>query len=301
MSQHNYSQLPVFGQGVARIAVCFYGCYRTGDYCLPAYRALFDRLGIPVDYFCTVKDLDEYRTSHTVQGVTAQHTSQHITQRIHDLLDPVAVRVIDQQWESENYYRNHATACGMGEAIMLKQQHEATTGTDYDLVFVTRYDVLPQVNTKLKTILSRLNRLNWQNLHRIENTVGDTSGQFIITRRDIHNMDHTPLTPFAHDYFYYGTNHAVNMIGVEILYRGAQHPDAWATFYRLANFHALLDVTCRRLNIPVITDPDYAVEATIVRPFSDLNLPSHKLTSWQYHRNVFLGDGKFKRPTDGTK
>jgi len=300
MSQMDYSQLPVFSQGIARIAVCFYGCYRTGDYCLPAYRALFDRLGVPVDYFCTVKDVDEYRTSHTVQGITAQHSVAQIQHQIHQLLNPVDVRVITAEYEAKNYYHNHATAVGMGEAIMLKQQHEASTGTDYDLVFVARYDVLPQVNTKLLNILERFRRLNWLNLHRIENTVGDTSGQFVITRRDIHNIDHTPLTPFAHDYFYYGTNNAVNQIGVEILSRAAQHPDAWATFYRVANFHAMLDISCRRLNIPMITDPDYAVEATIVRPFSDLSLPVTKLASWQYHQKVFLSDGKFKRPTDGT-
>ena len=300
MNIQDFVKLKVFAQGIRRVAVCFYGCYRTGDYCLPAYRKLFDQLDVPVDYFCSVKDIDEYRTSNVVQGITQQHNINHVQARIHELLNPVDVNVIDAEWEAKNYYENSATGAGMGDAIMLKQQHEAATGTEYDLVFVTRYDVLPKVNRKLQNIITRLRQLDWETIHELENTIGDTSGQFIFTRRDIHNMDHTPLTPFAHDFFYYGTNHAVNMIGVEILYRGAHHPNTWATFYRLANFHALLDVTCRRLNIPIINEPDYTVEATIVRPFSDLQLPVEQLSSWRHHQLIFETDGKFKPPTDGT-
>ena len=55
----------VFNKKVNKIAVCFYGQYRTGTYCLPIIEKFLSQIDADVDVFCSLKNYTTYATRHS--------------------------------------------------------------------------------------------------------------------------------------------------------------------------------------------------------------------------------------------
>tara|TARA_R110000782_G_scaffold88266_1_gene170448 strand:- start:2517 stop:3542 length:1026 start_codon:yes stop_codon:yes gene_type:complete len=146
----------VFNKKVNKIAVCFYGQYRTGTYCLPIIEKFLSQIDADVDVFCSLKNYTTYATRHSYtknNGIDGHPSNwndielvdiNYQTDQIEKYLKPKIFKLCTAD-DEEIIYRcpvDPTAMSGWADSIMLKQQYEADNDIQYDLVFMMRYDVL---------------------------------------------------------------------------------------------------------------------------------------------------------------
>jgi hypothetical protein len=136
---------------IKNIAVCLYGRFGTGEYCAPSILKFFkNTLGVNVDFFCATKDYDNYYTTN-YKTIHAGGTDIERLD-ISDLTNKLSVYnpkdiAISTLEEDERRRGAHPSSNGhmfsqMSNSIMLKSKYEVNNDMQYDVVFVTRYDIL---------------------------------------------------------------------------------------------------------------------------------------------------------------
>ena len=136
---------------ISNIAVCMFGSYRTGNYCIPNIADFFKNdKGVNVDYFCAFKDYDSFYTSDPVTDDEYKFKKLDTDDIILNLkkhfnLKDFKISTIEQdtarrgsEWPFSSSYL-FSSYC---DSIMLKSKYEAENDFIYDLVFLLRYDVL---------------------------------------------------------------------------------------------------------------------------------------------------------------
>jgi len=133
---------------IKNIAVCLYGRFGTGEYCSPSLLEFFKTThNVNVDFFCATKDYDNYYTAHY------ESTPDDIKRLdINDLTTKLSVynptdTIISTFEEDERRRGHHPLSNGhmssqISDSIMLKSKYEVNNDMQYDIVFVTRYDIL---------------------------------------------------------------------------------------------------------------------------------------------------------------
>lgn len=286
----------VYPRGIKRIAVCLYGTYRTGDWVLPYLKEALSSDLCEVDFFCSVKDFDYYKVSNALNTNPKVHyDSTELNRKLTDILQPKRINVITEDIEANYVLGNNGTAFGMSDAILQKQIYEAENNISYDIVFVTRYDALPapEGNRSLvDRIVRYFNKMEYKRHGHPGGLIGDTTGRWIVTRQDLHNLHHQPWGCVLHDYFFYGSNQAVNALGIELVKYNYRASGKGQTHYRTTNIHEIMYTVLQQLNIPVLEDIRLFVRSTIIRPFADLTADPTKADEWEILNRSF-GEDKF--------
>jgi len=269
MNSDNLNNVLMYPRGVKRIAVCLYGCYRTGDYVLPWLKKSLTHPDVHVDYFCSARNYDEYRTVKRQKPEKIRRSDEQLIEKL-SILNPTSVEIQDYEI-TEKYNGAAATEKSMADAIMLKQIHEATTGIEYDIVLLARYDTLAAPLGNLAKHLATMGSLlTYGPSQHKKDAICNARGAWIGTYRQRHGLVHSPWADSVHDYFVVGSSVAMDIIAMEFLKQIKPNKENWASGIGFRHIHMTLGTIIRQQDIQ--TMECMFVHSTIIRPFADLTL-----------------------------
>ena len=259
----------MYPRGVKRIAVCLYGCYRTGDYVLPWLKKSLTHPDVHVDYFCSARNYDEYRTLIRQKPEKIYRSDDELIEKL-SILNPTSVEIQDYEI-TEKYNGASATEKSMADAIMLKQIHEATTGIEYDIVLLARYDTLAAPLDNLAKHLATMGSLlTYGPSYHEKDLICNARGAWIGTHRQQHGLVHSPWADSVHDYFVVGSSVAMDIIAMEFLKQIKPNKENYKSGITLRHIHMTLGTIIRQQDIQ--TMECMFVRSTIIRPYADLTL-----------------------------
>ncbi len=156
-----------FAHKCQRIAICFYGQYRAGDYLADYFQQIADAAGCTVDFFCSSKRIATYEFSKSAEAqgknaaeyVDASDLESKLWRKWRAKSVNIIPDSVDATFKERDCPRN-GIFYSMSDSIRLKTEYENANHFVYDLVLLTRYDVL----------LSPGNMLNY--LRRWYNDIG---------------------------------------------------------------------------------------------------------------------------------
>ena len=165
-----------FPNGCKRIAVCFYGQYRTGDYLMPYFKEFYSSEIYPevqFDFFCSTKATRSYPNSPNEQLNNTHleeniHSAEELTHKLENcILNPVAVNVMSQEYDEETVGENGWSKLfhGMADSLRMKAIYEVENDFEYDLVFIARYDILIHPVNMITNIITWYNTCNANNFY----------------------------------------------------------------------------------------------------------------------------------------
>lgn len=261
---------------IDRIAICFYGQWRTGQVCVPYLKDMFDKIeGATVDYFCNVKNCQSFHAGPGLRdkGHTAFDNEEinNITTQIQNLLNPVSINVMHDDPNVDfnidtpqgDFNRHGAlSAAGIVDVLSMKQRHEAKTGDYYDLVILTRYDVLYKPMYYIRDLVNKIRNTDdihvWPNdpdsliapakNHPAEN--GDW-GHYTTFPRVINDLL-LVLTGAASDRILLET---IDYLDTTTSVYGNQHPPIYEGYVDLMTFHNFFEKVGGRIALPQIRSP----------------------------------------------
>lgn len=255
---------------IKRIAVCCYGQYRTGDYCLPIIKKFYEKTAIEVDFFCSLKAYTTYNNhrkwreknnitdnNHMVFADTDYQTSQ-----LKNHLHPRAIKIITIE-EEENNKPHNPIEQGWISSIILKQQYEAEQNIVYDLVFMQRYDTLPWPFNLAELLVKGLSKIPLSDMNSIHTTDSD-----FIFADTINNKIQWPDNGVSsyfnvlQDTLIVGSSRALDVISYEFLNNVPNKNDnknkkylGWQTINYAYNIHHSLPAAIKANNISIYRFP----------------------------------------------
>lgn len=251
-----------------RMAVCMYGCWRTGDRTLEYIKEFFNlqACGVQVDFFCSVKEYDQYfaygDNEMSEPRTLTTNERDHIHQKLTEILRPKAIRFLDDLGKEKTQIKLSSII----DSVFLKKKYEVENNIKYDIVFLYRYDIIIDHLEYLKSLMRQ-----WQ---RNEYTKIILEKDYILKPRDIifcdvlsavwqpeHDLhtcvgaEHTwaGITVYQ-DLLLFGTGNAVDRIIYEFLYIVRQNDsslrllDDLEGHYTLA--HAIRNAGITQLPLP---------------------------------------------------
>jgi len=198
-----------------KIAVCLYGQYRTGDYVLPFIAKQFEHENVDVDFFCSFKDFNTYERNKTYQENTSSANEKEFidveatSEYIKKILKPTIIRPMNPPRRDKQRYKVSNMLSGIVESLSLKQRHELKTNTQYDFVFLLRYDVLFN-DGAVKQMLDKLRGLNSEELFSLTRT----NNECLYTTYISYPQPHSELNLYTpiQDLFFAGSSLAFDLM-----------------------------------------------------------------------------------------
>lgn len=261
---------------INRIAICFYGQWRTGQVCVPYLKEMFDMIeGAQVDYFCNVKNCQSFHAGPGLRdkGHVAfeQEKIEGIVAQINDWLTPVDLHVmhddpnVDFNIDTpEGDFNRHGalSAAGIADVLSMKQRHEAKTGEYYDLVILTRYDVLYRPMYYVKELVNKIRDANdvevWPNepdslIALAKNHVAEHKawGHFTTFPRVINDL----LLVMTGSYSDRILFEMIDYLDTTTSVYGNQHPPIYEGYVDLMTFHNFFEKIGGRIALPQIRAP----------------------------------------------
>ena len=296
---------------IKNIAVCLYGRFGTGEYCAPSILEFFkNTLGVNVDFFCATKDYDNYYCTH-YNNRTRNEIDKIDTAYLTDMLavyNPKDTVIVNYETD----LGRRVDDCNTGpmfsqicESIMLKSNYEASNDMQYDVVFVTRYDILfdPNLSNYLDQYIMWHNKEFINKQYDIFRNTGD-SWMFTTPVELL-----TPKMKVAYqDMLLVGSSMTMDLIASNsLLLTNDQHynTNKKIHIYPESNNrggHESIGFIARQSNISVANYPRFntdgntygdwhgntfdGIRNTLVRDFGDM---THASTSIEaYHRNIWV-------------
>lgn len=209
----NVEQLNFYPAGINKVAVCLYGCYRTGDFTLPYIKKWFESDTVDVDFFCSIKEYEDFSNAN---GYDA---AEELIDEIHDklnILNPKRINTISKSDDENIYHKTQQRGVySVVDSIMQKQIYEMETGIEYDIVFVLRYDMLFGCGdiSLVDKVVEHANAIRFGSaipttmpvMYEANNRWIATWPYMFMTRRVLFNAT-------MHDCSFYGSNQAINAL-----------------------------------------------------------------------------------------
>lgn len=143
---------------IDRVALCFYGQWRTGSIVLPSYVSILSELqkDVELNVFFSVKPVDhaEHEIRETIFKTLGKF-SNSIT--INILVDPQSEHIADKN-------KSHKTLYGIIDPIIMKQHYEIRNNVYHDMVILVRPDVFMFDRYIFKNIVNLLRSTNDMNV-----------------------------------------------------------------------------------------------------------------------------------------
>lgn len=229
----NANHIKYYPDGIKRVAICFYGCYRSGDYTLPKLKQWFSSNTVDVDIFCSIKDYDDFSNAWNYES---DNTKTDISDKL-KFLNPKRISILTQEDDASIFHSTQQRGVySIVDSIMQKQIYEMETNTEYDLVFVLRYDMIfrfPEESI-LDRVIKQVESFTYGTGEPTTNTVFYDANNRWIATWTYQMMTRTMLwNPTLHDCSFYGSNAGINSLA----YYMSQHilpndadvsPASWA-------------------------------------------------------------------------
>lgn len=332
---------------IQNIAVCLYGRFGTGYYCAASILAFFKtHHNVNIDFFCSTKDYDSYHTSRNANNIEENEPFKInnikkldpavLTNTLIELYNPKGISIITHEQDVARRGTSWPYSFGhlfsqITESIMLKSCYEATNNMQYDLVFLTRYDVLLAPDTYLNTYISWYNEevTKFKELSVLkkgaklddmqELIFENKSNSWIYAHRlqDDPELNRVHLKSLYQDMFIFGGSQAMDLIAASALLITADqchdinekthiYPDmdvrdgheGFGYLYRSSNIAVKLipefDGDGKYMGIRQSRHNWGGVHYTLVREFGDMSLPATSKESMSRNHWVWCED----RPYD---
>lgn len=263
-----------------KVAVCLYGQYRTGDYVLPFIAKQFELENVDVDFFCSFKEFNTYERNKTYQENNQPGEKELIdvnatTEYIKKILKPKIIRPMNTPERNKQRYKVSNMLSGIVESLALKQRHELKTNTQYDFVFLLRYDVLFNDGV-IKKILDKLRGLNLEELFSLTRTNKECLYTTLISNPE--KFSRLPRYNAIQDLFFAGSSLAFDLLATayqRMLVLGKQE-HAILDYY--TDGHVIHNIACEECGV-ALTDINTVLDINIfwacVRSDFDLTLDVH--------------------------
>jgi hypothetical protein len=254
-----------------RVAVCLFGQYRTGDYCLPWIREQWSfadavyYVGVKTDN--TYANLKEYSASALDIKSVKDSVFTH--------LKPLVMHLSIQEQDpltGPGYWHYAPMFRSMQRILYSALRHSVASGIEYDWIVLQRTDVLigPGINTLKRAIPSRPHE---SDIWTINPSMGQIKGE--------------ARSGGVHDVFLLGSPQAMSLLvsGTFEATAGATVQD-WRKFFFtgpnvfLRKCADQANISLQRLN----------AEVAIVRPNADLEIPVFK--SFEHHEKFWRTNHK---------
>jgi hypothetical protein len=268
-----------------KIAVCFYGQVRTGDYCKSFISEFLKIDQTEIDIFCSTKNYDIFLRTN---GNTKHDVDESDIADLFNYYNPKLQNIISYDDESPFVTSTDVTKdtslffSSFVDSIMLKQQYEIMHNFVYDYVIMLRYDTIYEDINYLKKFFIMLDFYIQQNI---------TSSSFVFvnpfTYKGITTSD------WINDVIIVGTNEAINLICAQLInfYIDINQKFKYSTFLTpatgLDNGHIGLGYAIQQMCVNKYYFSDvmsYPLILTNVRQTADLTLDPLDASTFYVHQ-----------------
>jgi hypothetical protein len=192
-----------------KIAVCFYGQIRTGDYCKPFISEFLKIDHADIDIFCSAKNYDIFLR---IAGSLKTDVAESDIDKLFNYYNPKLQNIISADDESPFKTGTDITKdtglffSSFVDSIMLKRQYESIHNFVYDYVIMLRYDTIYEDINYLKKFFMMLD-------FYIQQHINSSSFVFVnpFTYKGITTSD------WINDLVIVGTNEAINLICSQLI------------------------------------------------------------------------------------
>tara|TARA_R110000737_G_scaffold324310_1_gene337195 strand:- start:585 stop:1571 length:987 start_codon:yes stop_codon:yes gene_type:complete len=315
---------------IKNIAVCLYGRFGTGEYCAPSILKFFKTThNVNVDFFCATKDYNNYY--HTKYNRSRHDITMIDTEYLTDMLavyNPKDMIIVNYETDLGRRCGNSNTGpmfSQLCESVMLKSNYEAINDMQYDVVFVTRYDIL--FHPKLSNYLDHY--ITWHNkefINKQYDIFGNFGDSWMFTPREDQNFHNSyAIKESWHDLFLFGSSMTMDLVASNSLlltndqqYNTNKKTHIYADT-NMRNGHEGLGYIFRKSNISVATYPFFDMDGnatrlgyenygewylnkdvphdqrgyTLVREFGDMITPSTSIEAYHNNRWTWKNDLPF--------
>jgi len=307
---------------IKNIAVCLYGRFGTGEFCAPNTLEFFKNTkGVNVDFFCASKDYDNYY--HTKYNRSRDDITKIDTEYLTDMLsmyNPKDTLIVEYEVDLRRGFESSGALLfnQICESIMLKSNYEVNNDMQYDVVFVTRYDVLFHPN--MSTYLDHY--IEWHNTEFINtkfDIFGNEGDSWMFTPRvDIRRKNTYAPKVAWNDIFFFGSSMTMDLVAANSLL--LTNDQQFATNKKTHIYpdrnnrggHEGLGLITRKSNIPVANYPcfdkhgnangtwtgtptryTHSIGYTLVREFGDMINPYNSIEAFENNMVSWTTDKPF--------
>lgn len=262
---------------ITRIAVCLYGCYRTGEYCLPYLLDFFKSPNVTFDFFGATKNINEYTVDAHMreQGIKEVPNPYISIKRI--LGNKLkGFKLVDEETEKNHNINRSYIFSQMYDSILLKSNFEMEHDFKYDLVWVCRWDVVYRNIEFIDALVQKLNSETYEEI--LNKGYGMLDRRcFVDTLGSVKGFN--PALPGFQDLFFCANSANIDILADEFL-NFTKYPDWKPTDIIHGNFldhdidgHEGLGVALynTKLHITQLTLPHHHSGYIIIRPYVDLS------------------------------
>lgn len=141
-----------------KIAVCMYGCWRTGDKCIDYIKDFFDcnNSEVQVDFFCSIKSVDQYLNVNKHKIYDHKLDDNEIETIISKLNNTVVPKSINILIDDENSSVLQKKLSGIIDSVFLKKKYEVENNIEYDITVAIRYDTIVIPSSYFKNFVTGL-------------------------------------------------------------------------------------------------------------------------------------------------
>jgi hypothetical protein len=262
---------------ISRVAVCLYGCYRTGDYCLPYHLDFFKSPNVTFDFFGVTKNVDEYTVDNHLRNQGIKKINNPYISVKNILGERLkGFKIVDEEKEKTHNINRSFIFSQIYESVLLKSDFELKYNFKYDLVWVVRWDI---VFRNLKFIDEFIQKLNSETLNeKLKQGYGVLDRRCFVDTLGISKW-FNPIVPGFQDLFLCANSANIDMLSDEFL-NFTKYPDWTSSDFTEGNFldhdidgHEGLTVALYNSNLHItpLTMEDNHPMYTIVRPYADLS------------------------------
>ena len=296
---------------ISNIAVCMFGSYRTGNYCIPNIADFFKNdKGVNIDYFCAFKDYDSFYTSNPVTDDEYKFKKLDtddiiINLKKHFNLKDFKITTFEQDTARRGSEWPFSTAylfSSYYDSIMMKSKYEAEKDFVYDLVFLMRYDLLIsrwQRDTFINNLIDVHNKFTYDERMK---KYGSMSDRIIFA----HHIKKTygELNMGFQDMVLCGTSLGVDVMASSCLWLAcdqnlANKKNHVHIYEQIADGHDGLSIIFNKNNIIIspylyenMRGMPHLVAPALVRSRRNLDLTLNPLSdaAFEYHMNAWIPD-----------
>ena len=311
---------------IKNIAVCLYGRFGTGEYCAPSILEFFETThDVNVDFFCATKDYDNYYNAlyeNTPDNMKRLDISDLTTKlSVYNPKDTI-IATMEEDKERRGFHpqSNAHLFSQIGDAIMLKSKYEVNNDIQYDVVFVTRYDILI---THSQTYLDQY--ISWHNKefdNKKQQIFGTISQSWMCASPMYNSIGHfTEVFKSSYqDMFFFGSSLAMDLVAANTLlltedqhYKTNKKTHIYPDINR-RDGHEGLGYIFRKSNISVANCPSFDTDGTLreqfngrtvdpisytpVREFGEMNFPANSQQAFNRNCWIWCNDKPYTQSED---
>lgn len=280
MTEYSYNNNKKYASSV-KIAVLFYGQYRTGDVLLPRFKEMIDLVKdrANVDVFVALKSGNSYLNNKIYRDDPATDDRQidseideTVIKNIKTYLNPVTISIMDGGKDIAKLVEGGRAAVGriltgLINAILLKQLHERDEGITYDVVIPIRFDIVVKHLNLFNCIFNWYNNVTNGEYQSIFKSYNPAHFFVPVGSTEPYAMHHSTMCmPIANDIIFWGSGMAFDLLAAHALhYIAYEKSETYADPNQVGklSMHEVITRAARKCNISMSGELPHASKRSV--------------------------------------